>query len=53
MNDTRSRRRQSGRPTVNDVARLAQCSALTVRSVVNGGGGVREEKRPLLEAAIK
>lgn len=53
MNDTRSRRRQSGRPTVNDVARLAQCSPMTVSRVVNGGAGVREETRLAVEAAIK
>ncbi|KAH2776210.1 hypothetical protein KXW38_000527, partial [Aspergillus fumigatus] len=30
MKEPRLRRRQSGRPTVNDVARLAQCSPMTV-----------------------
>ncbi|KAJ8135642.1 hypothetical protein OY671_011145, partial [Metschnikowia pulcherrima] len=53
MNDIRSRRRQSGRPTVTDVARLAQCSPMTVSRVVNGGAGVREETRLAVEAAIK
>ncbi|MDF8332759.1 LacI family DNA-binding transcriptional regulator [Novosphingobium cyanobacteriorum] len=53
MNDVRSRRRQSGRPTVSDVARVAQCSPMTVSRVVNGGGGVREETRIAVEAAIR
>lgn len=52
MNDTKSRR-SAGRPTVNDVARLAQCSPMTVSRVVNGGAGVREETRIAVEAAIK
>lgn len=52
MNDTRSRR-SAGRPTVNDVARLAQCSPMTVSRVVNGGAGVREETKAAVEAAIK
>ena len=53
MNEPRSRRRQSGRPTVSDVARLAKCSQMTVSRVVNGGAGVREETRLAVEAAIK
>ncbi|MBC2667578.1 LacI family DNA-binding transcriptional regulator [Novosphingobium piscinae] len=53
MIDNRSRRRQSGRPTVNDVARLADCSPMTVSRVVNGGAGVREETRKAVEAAIR
>lgn len=53
MNETRSRRRQSGRPTVNDVARLAECSPMTVSRVINGGGSVREETRLAVEAAIR
>jgi LacI family transcriptional regulator len=53
MNEPRLRRRQSGRPTVSDVARLAKCSQMTVSRVVNGGAGVREETRLAVEAAIK
>ncbi|HQS68032.1 MAG: LacI family transcriptional regulator [Novosphingobium sp. 28-62-57] len=53
MNVTRSRRRQSGRPTVNDVARLADCSPMTVSRVINGGTSVRDETRLAVEAAIK
>ena len=39
--------------TYGDVARLAQCSPMTVSRVVNGGSGVREETRLAVEAAIK
>lgn len=53
MTEPRPRRRQSGRPTVNDVARLAQCSPMTVSRVINGGSGVRENTRLAVEAAIK
>ncbi|MFN4136618.1 MAG: LacI family DNA-binding transcriptional regulator [Novosphingobium sp.] len=53
MNEQRARRRQSGRPTVNDVARLADCSPMTVSRVINGGTGVREETRLAVEAAIR
>ncbi|HQS95866.1 MAG: LacI family transcriptional regulator [Novosphingobium sp. 17-62-19] len=53
MTEVRSRRRQSGRPTVNDVARLADCSPMTVSRVINGGTGVRDETRIAVEAAIK
>lgn len=53
MKEPRLRRRQSGRPTVNDVARLAQCSPMTVSRVINGSSGVREDTRVAVEAAIK
>lgn len=53
MSEARSRRRQSGRPTVSDVARLAECSPMTVSRVINGGAGVREETRLAVEAAIR
>lgn len=53
MDQSRSRRRQSGRPTVSDVARLAQCSLMTVSRVINGSAGVREETRVAVEAAIR
>jgi LacI family transcriptional regulator len=53
MNEKKSNRRHSGRPTVNDVARLAQCSPMTVSRVVNGGSGVKPDTRLAVEAAIK
>ncbi|HQS70671.1 MAG: LacI family transcriptional regulator [Novosphingobium sp. 17-62-8] len=53
MTEPRSRRRQSGRPTVSDVARLANCSTMTVSRVINGGNGVRAETRLAVEAAIR
>lgn len=53
MTEPRPRRRQSGQPTVNDVARLAECSPMTVSRVINGGSGVREETRLAVEAAIR
>lgn len=52
MNEPKSRR-SAGRPTVSDVARLAQCSPMTVSRVVNGGVGVREDTRRAVEAAIR
>lgn len=53
MAEKRSNSRQLGRPTVSDVARLANCSLMTVSRVVNGGTGVRAETREAVEAAIK
>jgi LacI family transcriptional regulator len=53
MAEKKTNRRQSGRPTVSDVARLAQCSPMTVSRVVNGSTGVRPEARQAVEAAIK
>jgi LacI family transcriptional regulator len=52
MADKKINRRQSGRPTINDVARLAQCSPMTVSRVVNGIQGVRAQAREAVEAAI-
>jgi LacI family transcriptional regulator len=53
MSDRKSSGRQQGRPTVSDVARLANCSLMTVSRVVNGGVGVRASTREAVEAAIK
>ncbi|WP_298195537.1 LacI family DNA-binding transcriptional regulator [Novosphingobium sp.] len=53
MTEHRPRRRHSGRPTVDDVARLAGCSPMTVSRVVNGAAGVREGTREAVEAAIR
>ncbi|KUR79401.1 LacI family DNA-binding transcriptional regulator [Novosphingobium sp. FSW06-99] len=53
MADKKTNGRQLGRPTVSDVARLANCSLMTVSRVVNGGTGVRAETREAVEAAIK
>jgi hypothetical protein len=53
MSDKKSNRRHSGRPTVSDVARFAQCSPMTVSRVINGHPSVRAEAREAVEAAIK
>lgn len=53
MADKKSNRRQSGRPTVSDVARLAACSPMTVSRVINGGDGVKPDTREAVEAAIR
>jgi LacI family transcriptional regulator len=50
--DRKAGGRQQGRPTVNDVARLARCSPMTVSRVVNGGAGVKAATREAVEAAI-
>ena len=41
----RGNRRQSGQPTINDVARLANCSPMTVSRVINNEASVREQTR--------
>ncbi|WP_206240969.1 LacI family DNA-binding transcriptional regulator [Novosphingobium terrae] len=53
MSEKKSNRRHSGRPTVSDVARFAQCSPMTVSRVINGHPSVRTEAREAVEAAIK
>jgi LacI family transcriptional regulator len=52
MADKKTNRRQSGRPTISDVAALAQCSPMTVSRIINGHPGVRAETRAAVEAAI-
>jgi len=49
----RTNRRQSGQPTINDVARLANCSPMTVSRVTNNESSVREQTRQAVLAAIK
>ena len=47
-------RRQSGQPTISDVAREAHCSPMTVSRVINGEDNVRAETRErVLEAIAK
>lgn len=46
-------RRQSGQPTINDVARLANCSPMTVSRVTNNEPSVREETRQAVLDAIE
>ena len=46
-------RRQSGQPTINDVARLANCSPMTVSRVINNEASVREQTRAAVLAAIE
>jgi LacI family transcriptional regulator len=52
-NDKKRNRRQSGQPTVMDVARLAQCSPMTVSRVVNGDPHVREATQKAVLGAIE
>jgi len=46
-------RRQSGQPTISDVARLAKCSPMTVSRVINDETSVREATREAVLEAIK
>lgn len=46
-------RRQSGQPTINDVARVANCSPMTVSRVINNETSVREQTRAAVLAAIE
>lgn len=48
----RMRVRHQGQPTINDVARLANCSPMTVSRVINNKESVREETRQQVLAAI-
>src|SRR3546814_15921753 len=48
----RTRVRHQGQPTINDVARLANCSPMTVSRVINNKERVREETRRQVLAAI-
>lgn len=49
----RGNRKQLGRPTIADVARLAGCSPMTVSRVINREASVREDTRESVRAAIK
>jgi LacI family transcriptional regulator len=46
-------RRHKGAPTIADVARLANCSPMTVSRVINGERSVREQTRENVLAAIR
>jgi hypothetical protein len=52
--DTTTRRtgRHKGAPTISDVARLAECSPMTVSRVINGERSVREATRQAVLEAI-
>jgi len=52
LTDTRSSRRQRNAPTINDVARRAGVSPMTVSRVINGEQVVRPETREKVQAAI-
>ncbi|WP_093084791.1 LacI family DNA-binding transcriptional regulator [Sphingobium sp. AP50] len=52
MSDVRSSRRQRNAPTINDVARHAGVSPMTVSRVINGEQVVRPATREKVEAAI-
>lgn len=52
MNSTRGPRRQRSGPKIDDVARLAGVSPMTVSRVINKGANVREETQRKVEAAI-
>ncbi|HUD94138.1 LacI family DNA-binding transcriptional regulator, partial [Sphingobium sp.] len=53
MTDTRTSRRQRNAPTINDVARHAGVSPMTVSRVINGEQVVKAETRAKVEEAIK
>lgn len=46
-------RRQSGQPTINDVARVANCSPMTVSRVINNEKSVRDQTRAAVLDAIE
>ncbi len=46
-------RRQSGQPTISDVARLAKCSPMTVSRVINNEASVRDQTRAAVLEAIE
>ena len=49
----KSNRRQSGQPTIIDVARLATCSPMTVSRVINNEASVRDQTRAAVLDAIE
>lgn len=53
MSTKKPNRRQSGQPTISDVARLAKCSPMTVSRVINNESSVRETTREAVLEAIK
>lgn len=50
---TRRTGRHKGAPTISDVARLAECSPMTVSRVINGERSVRETTRQAVLRAIE
>ena len=46
-------RRQSGQPTIADVARLAKCSPMTVSRVINNEARVKDETREAVMDAVR
>lgn len=46
-------RRQSGQPTISDVAKVAKCSPMTVSRVINNEASVREHTRQAVLDAIE
>jgi len=50
---TRRTGRHKGAPTISDVARLAECSPMTVSRVINGERSVREATRQAVLEAIR
>jgi LacI family transcriptional regulator len=53
VKEQRGSRRQSGMPTINDVAARASVSAMTVSRVINGERNVRATTRDAVMAAIE
>lgn len=53
MSTKKPNRRHSGQPTISDVARLANCSPMTVSRVINDEASVRESTRAAVLEAIK
>ena len=53
MSTKKLNRRQSGQPTISDVARLARCSPMTVSRVINNESSVRDATREAVLAAIQ
>jgi len=51
--NTRRTGRHKGAPTISDVARLAECSPMTVSRVINGERSVREATRQAVLEAIR
>ena len=53
INSRKNNRRQSGQPTISDVARVANCSPMTVSRVINNEASVREQTRAAVLEAIE
>ena len=53
MSERKPNRRQSGNPTISDVARVARCSPMTVSRVINNEASVSIETRQSVLKAIE